>query len=107
MIKNSAIIIINNKQKDTEMVDGRTVNLLTDRDESQSAVFALRKFRNFAFGTKVTIFTDHNPLMYLKECAPKSSSLTRWSLGLQEFDITWSFKPGSENQAADCLSRLG
>ena len=75
--------------------------------EAYAAVFALRRFRNFVFGTKVTIFSDHNPLMYLKECAPKSSKLTRWSLGLQEFDITWSFKPGSENQAADCLSRLG
>ena len=83
------------------------MNWSTIEREAYAVVFALRKFRNFVFGTKITIFSDHNPLMYLKECAPKSSKLTRWSLGLQEFDITWSFKPGSENQAADCLSRLG
>jgi len=45
----------------------------------------LRKFRNFVFATEVTIFSDHNPLMYLRECAPKSTKLTRWALELQEF----------------------
>jgi len=45
----------------------------------------LRKFRNFVFATEVTIFTDHNLLMYLRECAPKSATLTRWALGLQKF----------------------
>ena len=45
----------------------------------------LRKFRNFVFATEVTIFSDHNPLMCLRECAPKSAKLTRWALGLQEF----------------------
>ena len=44
----------------------------------------LRKFRNF-FATEVTIFSNHNPLMYLRECSPKSAKLTRWALGLQEF----------------------
>ena len=45
----------------------------------------LRKFRNFVFANEVTIFSDHNPLVYLRECAPKSAKLTRWALGLQEF----------------------
>jgi len=33
----------------------------------------LRKFRNFVFATEVTIFSDHNALVYLRECAPKSA----------------------------------
>ena len=45
----------------------------------------LRKFRNFVFATEVTTFSDHNPLMYLRECAAKSAKLTHWALGLQEF----------------------
>jgi len=45
----------------------------------------LLKFRNFVFATEVTIFSYHNPLMYLRECAPQSAKLTRWALGLQEF----------------------
>ena len=45
----------------------------------------LRKCRNFVFATEVTIFSVHNPLVYLRECAPKSAKLTRWALGFQEF----------------------
>jgi len=75
--------------------------------EAYAVMFALRKFRNFVFGARIQIFSDHNPLLYLKESAPKSAKLTRWALGLQEFDIIWSYRPGSKNQAADCLSRLG
>ena len=75
--------------------------------EAYAVIFALRKFRNFVFATKIVIFSDHNPLLYLRECAPKSAKLTRWALGLQEFDIEWKYRPGSKNQAADCLSRLG
>jgi len=43
----------------------------------------LRKFRNFVFATEVTIFSYHNPLVYLRECAPKSAKLTRWALGFK------------------------
>ena len=45
----------------------------------------LWKYRNFVFATEVTIFSDHNPLVHLRKCAPKSAKLTRWALGLQEF----------------------
>jgi len=75
--------------------------------EPLAVIYVLRKFRNFVFATEVTIFSDHSPLMYLLECAPKSAKLTRWALGLQEFNIIWSYRPASRNQAADCLSRLG
>ena len=75
--------------------------------EAYAVIFALRKFRNFVFLVRITIFSDHNPLLYLTECAPKTAKLTRWELEPQEFDISWSYRPGSKNQAADCLSRLG
>lgn len=53
------------------------------------------------------MFSDHNPLTYLNDCAPKSAKLTRWALALQEFNLTFRFKAGRNNVAADCLSRLG
>jgi len=74
--------------------------------EAFAVIYALRKFRNFVFATKVTIFSDHNPVMYLQECAPKSAKLTRWALGLQEFNIIWSYRPGSRNQTADFQARV-
>jgi hypothetical protein len=75
--------------------------------EAYAVIFALRKFRTFIFGAKIVVFSDHNPLTYLNDCVPKSSKLTRWSLGLQEFDLQFVFKVGRTNSAADYLSRLG
>ena len=57
------------------------------------------------YGAKITVFCDHNPLQYIKECAPKSAKLLRWSLALQEFDIDLRYAKGSDNVVADYLSR--
>jgi len=75
--------------------------------EAYADTYALKKFRNFVFATKVVIMCDHNPLLFLRESAPQSAKLTRWILGLQQFDLDWQYRPGTKNQAADCLSRLG
>jgi len=50
--------------------------------------------------------SDHNPSLYVTESAPKSAKLMRWSLSLQEFDVTFKYRAGRANVAADCLSRL-
>jgi len=78
----------------------------TIEKEAYAVTFALRKYRNFVFAANVIVFY-HNPLMYLSDYAPKSATLPRWSLGLQDFDLSWQYRRGSDNQAADCLSRLG
>jgi len=57
------------------------------------------------YGTKVTVYCDHNPLQYVRECAPKSAKLLRWSLALQEFDLDFQYTKGSSNVVADWLSR--
>ena len=63
-------------------------------------------WENFVILFLLVVFSDHNPLLYLRECAPKSAKITRWASGLQEFDLSWQYRPGSKNQVADCLSRL-
>ena len=75
--------------------------------ESFAAIWALRKFRNWVFGKTVTIYTDHSPITFLTETAPKSAKLMRWSLALQEYDVIFRYKAGKNNAAADCLSRMG
>jgi len=74
--------------------------------EAYAVIFALRKFKTFIFGARIIVYSDHNPLTYLNDCVPKSAKLTRWALGLQEFDLHFQFKSGRTNSAADCLSRL-
>ena len=74
--------------------------------EAYAALVALQKYRCWIFGSSVVVHSDHNRLMYLTETAPKSSKRMRWSLSLQEFDITFKYRAGRNNVAADSLSRL-
>lgn len=50
--------------------------------EAYAALVALQKYRCWIFGSSVVVHSDHNPLLYLTETAPKSSKLMRWSLSL-------------------------
>jgi len=78
----------------------------TIEKETYATVWALKKFRKWIFGKPAVVYTDHNPITYLTDLAPKSSKLMRWALAIQEYDVTLHYKVGSKN-VADCLSRLG
>jgi len=55
--------------------------------EAYAVIRALNRFRDLIFGYRVSIFCGHNPLQYIRECAPKSAKLLSWSLAFQEFDF--------------------
>ena len=60
---------------------------ITER-EAFAIVWALGRFKDIIFRTNmITVYCDHNPLQYVRECAPKSAKLLRCALALQEFDI--------------------
>jgi len=73
--------------------------------EAYAVIWALNRFRDLIFGSRVLIFCDHNPLQYIRKCAPKSAKLLRWSLTFQEFDLKFHYKKGSHNVLADLWSR--
>lgn len=50
--------------------------------------------------------SEHNPLVFITEAAPKSSKLVRWALASQEFQVEFKYKEGKCNEAADCLTRM-
>jgi len=77
----------------------------TIEKEAYAVIWALNRFRNLVYGSPISIYCDHNPLQYIRECAPKSAKLLRWSLALQEFNIDFYYKKGSQNVVADWLSR--
>ena len=77
----------------------------TIEKEAYAAVWALKRFRNWIFGKTVTLYTDHNPITFLTESSPKSSKLMRWALAIQEYPVTFRYKPSKNNVVADCLSR--
>ena len=73
--------------------------------EAYAVLFALKKFDVLVYGCKIHLFTDHNPLQYLANNAPKSSKLTRWALSLTRYDLTVHHIHGKENYSSDFLSR--
>uniref|UniRef100_H3A9F5 Gypsy retrotransposon integrase-like protein 1 n=1 Tax=Latimeria chalumnae TaxID=7897 RepID=H3A9F5_LATCH len=62
------------------------------------------KFREFLLGNKFTVFTDNNPLSYLKTA--KLGAVEQWWVSeLALFDFKISYCPGKQNGNADGLSR--
>ena len=74
--------------------------------EACAAVWSLRGCRRFVFGSGIACCCDHNPLLYITEGVTSSAKLLRWSLALQQFDVSFKYRPGRQNIVADCLSRL-
>ena len=75
--------------------------------ETLGLVLALEHFDVYLGSTpfKIKVYTDHNPLTFLKTMKNKDQRLVRWSLALQEYDLEIQHIPGSENVVADALSR--
>ncbi len=63
------------------------------------------KFRDYLLGSKFTVFTDNNPLCYLRT-AKLGAVEQRWASQLALFDFTLMYRPGTSNKNADALSRL-
>jgi len=87
-------------------LSGPQLGWATIEKEAYAIIWALNRFRNILYGSAITIFSDHNPLQYIRDCAPKSAKLLRWALALQEFDVEVRYMKGSQNVVADYLSRV-
>lgn len=75
--------------------------------EAYAALTAVRRYYNWVFGAKLVIISDHNPITYLTETAPKSSKLMRWSLALQDMNVEFKYRVGKEHVVPDTLTRFG
>ncbi|GJU35652.1 reverse transcriptase domain-containing protein [Tanacetum coccineum] len=82
------------------------IHYITTEKEMLAVVYAFEKFRPYLVLSKSIVYTDHSALKYLMNKQDAKPRLLRWVLLLQEFDITIRDKKGSENLAADHLSRL-
>jgi len=64
--------------------------------EAYAILWALNKFHDITFGAHITILCDHDPLKYLLENTTHSPKLTRWSLAIQQYDISILHIKGSK-----------
>ena len=74
--------------------------------ECYALVWAVKKFSAYPNGREFEVETDHHPLMYLNKAKLENSRLMRWALCLQSFSFRIRAIKGSENVAADYLSRV-
>jgi len=77
----------------------------TIEKEAFAIIYALKKFDILVYGRKIYLFSDHNPLSYLKHNISTSAKLTRWALSLSRYNICLNHIKGPQNVVADYLSR--
>ncbi|XP_055714392.1 uncharacterized protein K02A2.6-like [Phlebotomus papatasi] len=79
--------------------------------EALSIIEAVKHFHNYIYGRKVTIITDHKPLLGIfnpNKPVPQiiSQRMERWCLLLATYDYEIVYRKGKEHGNADGLSRL-
>lgn len=83
------------------------INYSTIEKEALGLLLALQFFEVYVGSSAlpVTVYTDHNPLVFLSRMYNHNQRLMRWSLFVQNYNIDIKHKKGSENVVADALSR--
>ena len=86
--------------------DKTQVNWNITEKEAYAIYKSVKKFAFYITGAKTTVFSDHKPLKNFFEGGMNVAKLDRWSLELQEFDISIEFVQGKLNTVADVISCL-
>ena len=73
--------------------------------EALAVVSSLMHFRYLIWGYKVTVYTDHKPLIALFSKSNLSPKRARWAVIIHEFDPEIMYIEGKSNLVADALSR--
>ncbi|CAI7902111.1 unnamed protein product, partial [Closterium sp. NIES-54] len=60
----------------------------------------------YLYGSRFLLQTDHQALQWLMTAKDLTRKLARWSLLLQEYDFTVSYRPGETRRNVDALSRM-
>ncbi len=83
------------------------LNYSTIEKETLAMLLALQHFEVYVCSSPppVTVYTDHNPLVFLNQMYNHNQRLMRWALMVQGFQLNIQHKKGSENVVADALSR--
>ena len=75
--------------------------------ELLAQVFGLERNHYYVYGRRITLWTDHKPLVsiYKKPLSAAPKRLKRLLTRLKQYDVEIRYKPGKEMYLADTLSR--
>ena len=82
------------------------VKLNITEKEAYTIYKSVKKFAFYITGAITMVFSDHKPLKNFFEGGMNITKLDRWSLELQEFDISLEFIQGKLNTVANIISHL-
>ena len=74
--------------------------------EAFALVYALKKFHCYVYGSEVTCYTDHKPLLSFFVGEIKNTKVQRWSILISEYGAKIAYKEGRRNIRADQFSRV-
>lgn len=81
-------------------------NYSATEKEMLAIYWSLKVFRNYIYGQKFILLTDHQPLTFSLSPKNINAKLKRWKSYLEEHDYEIKYKPGRTNVVADALSRI-
>jgi len=71
--------------------------------ECLAIVWAVIHFRPYLYGTKFTLYTDHQLIKWLMTNDNLTSKLAHWELILQEYELKVIHQPGITHQNVDTM----
>lgn len=77
----------------------------TVEQEALALITACRIFSVYFGSQPVTVYSDHSPLQFIQKMANHNQKLLRWSLELQQYNLTIKHRAGKHNLIPDILSR--
>nr|GFB19158.1 putative reverse transcriptase domain-containing protein [Tanacetum cinerariifolium] len=79
-------------------------NYTTHDLELGAVVFALKIWRNYLYGTKCRVFTNHKSLQHILDQKELNMRQRRWLELLSDYDCEIRYYPGKANVVVDALS---
>ncbi|KAD4180268.1 hypothetical protein E3N88_28859 [Mikania micrantha] len=80
-------------------------NYTTHDLELGAVIFALKIWRHYLYGTKCTIYTDHQSLQHIFDQKELNMRQRRWVEPLNDYDCVIKYHLGKANVVADALSQ--
>ncbi len=85
--------------------NNKAEQLLFIRGGMSYFVWAVIHFRPYFYGTKFTLYTDHQPIKWLMTNDKLTSKLGRWAFILQEYEFKVVHQLGITHQNANTTSQ--